>query len=70
MVEMEDIIGSKILNIYNNGETVEIVVDKDGKQYKISCQPSIDATFDDCTINDDECYDLLIVCRVEEVEEG
>ena len=70
MVEIEDIIGSKIVDVYYDGGTIRIGIEKSGKKYTIECAPSIDATFDDCTINDDECYDLLIICRVIEDEEG
>lgn len=63
-MELESLIGSKIISIHHDGTVLTIKVVKNGKKYTITCEPIIDATYDDCIINDEECYDLLISCRV------
>lgn len=61
------LLGGVLKGVREEENIVELIIEKGGKKYKIIFYPSIDATYDDCTINDDECYDLVQLYDVEEL---
>lgn len=60
-------LGGKIIGIREDGNIIELIIEKGDKKYRIIINPYIDATYDDCRIDDYECYDLIIKYDIEEV---
>ena len=60
-------LGSKIIGVMEEDNHIELIVEKNGEKYRITINPYIDATYDDCTIDDYECYDLILTYDVEEI---
>lgn len=67
-MRLVSLLGGRIVGVREHDGVVELIIDKDSKRYTVLFRGDIDYYRSDCTLEDEGCYDVIVVYEVRENE--